>query len=94
MKDFLKAYESGNTSFGQGYHCILDELNKNSKAWMYRGVSTDEMWLLVCRNNKFVKGIREHLKALHVTAKTIKSYKAILEKEKGFAVSVYEDLHT
>ena len=51
MNEFVETYESmsrsGNTSHDQGFDFILEECNKEVKAWMHRGVPTDDMWLSV-----------------------------------------------
>ena len=65
MTYFVESHESmsktGDKSRGQGFDFILEELNKEIKVWMHRGVPTDNMWLSVCRNHDFLKSIRETL---------------------------------
>ena len=41
---------SGDISKGQDANFVLEEVNRESKSWMLRGVPDDKMWLTVCHN--------------------------------------------
>lgn len=59
LKDFFEKFESitksKDHSKGQGYDFILEELNKEVKSWLRKGVSSDSLWLCVCRNHDLLK---------------------------------------
>ena len=53
LKTFISMHESmsrTDSSKGQGYDFILEEINKGVKSWIRRGVASDSMWLSICRN--------------------------------------------
>lgn len=50
--------KSGHPSKGQGFDFVLEEENKNVKAWLKRGVPTDKVWLTSCRNHQSLKDMR------------------------------------
>lgn len=50
---------SHDESKGQGYDFILEELNREVKHWIRKGVPSDEMWLSVCRNHKLLKDVKQ-----------------------------------
>lgn len=62
LKDFFERFESitksKDHSKGQGYDFILEELNKEVKSWLRKGVPSDSLWLCVCRNHDLLKNIK------------------------------------
>ncbi len=65
VDDFIRRHESlsksGQPSSGQGYDFVLEEENKNVKAWIRHGVPNEETWLSVIRNAKTLADIRSNL---------------------------------
>ena len=55
---------SGNKSKGQDADFVLEEVNKDSKSWISRGVPDDMMWLTVCRNLDGLKKVKNKVKSL------------------------------
>ncbi|KAK3106985.1 hypothetical protein FSP39_004438 [Pinctada imbricata] len=51
--------KSGHPSKGQGFDFLLEEENKNVKAWLKRGVPTDQIWLTTCRNYESLKEVKK-----------------------------------
>ena len=65
LLSFLNENESisktGDISKGQGFDFILEEINRDIKSWIRRGVATDNMWLGVCRNFDRLNELRSKL---------------------------------
>ena len=73
LRKFNEKYEAmsrtNDQSKGQGFDFILEEINKEVKTWIRKGVPTDSMWLSVCRNHHILKDIRENAMGMfHVKA--------------------------
>ena len=62
LKSFFEQHESitktHDHSKGQGYDFILEELNKEVKSWLRKGVPSDSLWLNICRNHDLLKNIK------------------------------------
>ncbi|CAG2198284.1 unnamed protein product [Mytilus edulis] len=51
---------SGNPSAGEDLDFVLEEKNKQLKAWIPKGMPTDIIWQTVCRNNRALEKIKNH----------------------------------
>jgi hypothetical protein len=61
---YVSITTSGNTSTGQGFDFILEEKNRQLKSWIPKGVPSDEIWQVVCRNNEALESVKENAMSL------------------------------
>ncbi len=68
---------SGDRSRGQDADFILEEVNKETKSWLARGVPSDDMWQTVCRNLDGLKSIKKKMKDMTGTRTTEIGYRQL-----------------
>ena len=61
MKKHASVSKSGNPSSGQHFDFILEEDNKEIKAWVPKGTPSMEMWQAVIRNTENLSKIKENI---------------------------------
>lgn len=55
---------SGTLSTGEDFDYVLEEKNRQLKSWIPKGVPTDEIWQIVCRNNQYLEKVKQTSLAL------------------------------
>ena len=55
---FASITTSGNNSAGQDFDFVLEEKNRQLKAWIPKGTPTDQIWQTVCRNDKKLEKVK------------------------------------
>ena len=87
IKAFLDKHasisRSGDESKGQDADFILEEINKETKSWIPRGVPDDDTWQRVCRNLPHLRSIKTKMAELTNTAGTARDGYRDLDIEPG-----------
>ena len=55
---FASITTSGNNSAGQDFDFVLEEKNRQLKAWIPKRTPTDQIWQTVCRNDKKLEKVK------------------------------------
>ena len=61
LDDHTSISKSGDKSKGEDCDFVLEELNKETKKWLPRGVPKEKVWYNVCRNLENLQSLREQL---------------------------------
>ena len=72
--------KSGNASKGQGYDFVLEEENRTVKSCLKRGVPTEKVWWVTCRNHQFLKDVRKRVLSLTGNANEVTEREPNLNK--------------